>query len=503
MALRQNQFIHKYTISDDHHKLSSRIHMHKKNGMKFFICSALLAFTVSVFLEDDTTFFVNNDKPSLRVHDVSLSSPLFGDDGRPMEVHRLLQDENIVKEAAAQSIKQTLLGKDDEQSSIPSEAIGNTNEVSEQNILQLSPYTLENIKLTLPTFYRELFLVYYDPQEDEFLIYIDEKKDKWVPPNRNRVNLIIPSLAYALRSHFGERFQGNSSDDFFMLVSSGDEPKLACECVGKESRLENPGFCQNELFAPILQFGSVYRDQEILPNMVTMPVWHHMTCFRQWQQYKKVCNPWRLLGATAGLLGGEDALGIMSDDMLGEEGGEDNESALAESSSSSTWDKLVPQIIWRGSDFGFLHCIYRGREHIVRSAQFENDVAPRIAQFGHHARGVASSLLETWKNLTPRWKGFALTAMAELDALESNAHDEEHDGIAQNEFPWIDSRFTLRTSAFGKPVDSNKSKSLYVPFQDYGIQPVGERMSTSELSRYKYHIDFGGGGKSFFYFSKL
>ena len=41
----------------------------------------------------------------------------------------------------------------------------------------LRPYNHNNIFITPQAFGRELFILYYDPSQDEFLVYIDEKKD--------------------------------------------------------------------------------------------------------------------------------------------------------------------------------------------------------------------------------------------------------------------------------------------------------------------------------------
>ena len=41
----------------------------------------------------------------------------------------------------------------------------------------LRPYNHNNIFITPQAFGRELFILYYDPNQDEFLVYIDEKKD--------------------------------------------------------------------------------------------------------------------------------------------------------------------------------------------------------------------------------------------------------------------------------------------------------------------------------------
>ena len=372
------------------------------------------------------------------------------------------------------------------------------NQPDDIKLPNVAPYNIKNILLTLPTFYRELFLLYYDPHEDEFFVYIDETKDQFDMPVRNRLNTIMPMLTFAFRNHFPERFHGGEGrnsrkvNDFITLVSSGDEPKLICDCVDKFKRFQHIDLCQNEFFAPILQFGSIYVDKDILPSVVTMPVWHHIPCFREWQQSENVCESWRRMAVGAGVLGGAEA--VQSKEA------EEMASKVGSSTASSTtnWDRLVPQLVWRGTDFGFLHCIYRR----VHSADFDKDVAPNISRFGNHARGVVLSLLESWDFLTPRWKGAALTALAELDTvqLEETKHNHGVNFVKgedivhpQRILPWIDAKFTEKSTFFGKPVDPNK-KSRYAPFREYGIQPTGERLSLSQLSHYKYHIDFGGGG---------
>lgn len=225
-----------------------------------------------------------------------------------------------------------------------------------------------------------------------------------------------------------------------------------------------------------------------------MPVWHHVPCFTEWQQHGKVCSSWRLQGATAGLLGRENSLVVWADDAI--DGGKtsDNDAAMIQRDSKSTWDELVSQLIWRGSDFGFLHCIYRGRKNGLLLGSFDDHVKPRLSLLGENARGVALALMENLENLTPRWKGVAFTAMAELDVMESSNAEK---GGFRDEKPWIDSKFTIRTSKFGKSLDKTKETERYAPFQEYGVEPIGDHMTLEELSHYKYHIDLGGGGETF------
>jgi len=422
----------------------------------------------------------------------------------------------------------------------------------------LPSYNIDNIRLTLPSFYRELFLLYYHPGNDEFQIFIDEKRDKWNNPNRNRINVVMGMLAASLRTNFPERFggidenynnneegggsnghnddikSGNEEDDkpinepkrhkdFYLLVSTGDEPKLHCQCVDPETRREAPNFCQNDKFAPILQFGSVFRDRSILPGLITMPVWSHVSCFREWVKHRNhydssvgeerrrrwIPECFKGMDRVAGVMGGEDALKRKRrsdhdwDDSREGGNGEDEEEELQIVSTTSpnseeTWNKLIPQIVWRGTDFEFLHCMYR-----VRHADFDMDIEPRLRRgsHGYDTRGVASSLLDAWKRLTPRWRAFALTAVAELDWKDSSSLvEDDHKNDAQDptenqrSLPWIDSKFTIREAFFGQAAQFDQMNIRYLPFEEYDVHPVGERMSKSDLSYYKYHVDFGGGG---------
>jgi len=343
--------------------------------------------------------------------------------------------------------------------------------------------------MTPPAFSRELFLLYYDPTEDAFLIYIDEKKDEYqspvYSPTWGRLNAVMPILTSALRNHFSDRFQGaaGGSSEFIIFVSTGDIPKLTCDCVRKEERVRRPIFCQNEIFAPILQFGSVYKDVTILPNLVAMPVWSHLPCFTEWQSEGSICLELKMRSDIAGVFGGEEAL--IADALAGE----------LKQTSFSVWDTLTPTLVWRGSEWFFLNCIHPN----LLPVKWDRDIEPRIAHFGNHARGVMQSLLELWDNLPPRWKAATLTAMAELDAEEmSEAGTKDNEGgdvdfEQQHHVPWIDAKFTIKSKIHGKHVEPMLDR--YEPFQEYGIQMTSEQMmSLSELSKYKYHIDLGGGG---------
>ena len=341
-------------------------------------------------------------------------------------------------------------------------------------IPDLPPYNIQHVMMTKGTFVRELYLLYYHPTKDVFQLYIDEKKDKYYSdvysPIFGRLNILLPVLTSALRLHFADRFQGPNSPEFITFISTGDIPKLTCLCVIKEERTKRPIFCQNALFAPILQFGSVYKDTSILPNLVTMPVWSHVPCFGEWQIHGTVCLEHQQRSEIAGLLG-EEALEDLN---------------VKATEQMQVWDTLIPTVVWRGSDFFFLNCIHTNQLRL----EWNRDIVPRIAQFDNNARGVLSSILELWDRLYPRWKAVILTVVATFDAQEISKNND----MDARQVPWIDAKFTVKSKVHGKLVEE-KVQDRFLPFQEYGMQITSEKkMSLAELSKYKYHIDIGGGG---------
>lgn len=336
----------------------------------------------------------------------------------------------------------------------------------EEPYLSIAPYySLYNILQTLPYFRRELFILHYSATSDQFHIYINEKKDGWVSALQNRIYQIMPMLCYALRHHFPHRFDISASDDFVVLVSSGDEPKLVCDCVGNNDAT----ICNKKEFAPLLQFGAVFRDEGIVPSCVTMPVWHHLPCFRQWQQSATVCPPYKERAGNAGFL--LDATAVSRGMPM-----------------ERIWENLIPQIVWRGSDFGFLWCVHPQ----LRLIDFGMDIAKRISlsQCRDSARGILQCLSQLWEILTPRWRAVFWTMEAELD-LHEISNEEGND--APKKLPWIDAKFTVKTHVHGHALDA-KRLERYAPYNQYGLSVASpEFMTLAELSQYRYHFDIGGG----------
>ena len=139
-----------------------------------------------------------------------------------------------------------------------------------------------------------------------------------------------------------------------------------------------------------------------------------------------------------------------------------------------------PQLIWRGTDFGFLGFITPTLSQpdpikILRRHLSEND---KDADKDDVRRNAIRALNEQIDSLVPRWKGAALTADAELQVEGTN------------DLPWANIKFSSYNWKGKKPTIGSHQ---YEPWESVDIA-VGEGMSRSELAKYKYHIDLGGGG---------
>ena len=370
----------------------------------------------------------------------------------------------------------------------------NDNPTASSSTNTIPPYSLYNILRTIPHFRRELFLLHYSPHHDQFHVYINESKDGWVTALHNRIYQIMPMLAYALRHHFGHRFT-KGSNDLVLLVSSGDEPKVNCHCIVNNLDMSlfsedatNNRFgsgtsgCNKNQFAPILQFGAVFRDTTILPSLVTMPVWHHLPCLRQWQQTQTICPSYKERAAIAGVGGSHSNTAAATAPLL-----------------EQVWENLLPQIIWRGSDFGFLWCIHPQ----LRLIDYEMDIEKRIqlSQCRDSARGILHCLTQLWEILTPRWRAVFWSVEADLNAHEGMEYDNEEGTISTSvQLPWIDAKFTVKTRVHNHAVSNiEKIMNRYTPYEQYGLHVVTpDFMSFEELSRYRYQFDIGGGGGTTF-----
>lgn len=143
----------------------------------------------------------------------------------------------------------------------------------------IQKYTITDA-LNEASLFRSTFgILIYNPQTDKFILYSTGSWSNFVRKGRNAIR----DFVYLLRHEFPERFT-STSDEFVICVGSDDYPHV------KTSKLPHLNGV-----APVLQFGSSFRDTSVYPNMIAMPMPGgdlHMGCFLHWSVSEKttVCE---------------------------------------------------------------------------------------------------------------------------------------------------------------------------------------------------------------------
>jgi len=323
---------------------------------------------------------------------------------------------------------------------------------------KIKPYSAREIAATIPHFTRELLLVQYAAQIDEFIVILPgntDKRAKRLPECERgcvRIKNIMHAILYAFRNRYSDRFQQGGQDLMF-LISTGDSPRLSNEC------LERPEVCKRQTdFAPILHFGSAFRNTTILPTLVLMPPPpnKHLRCMAEWQIRNEVCE---FLLPKQVTIDGKETNGI----TYGEHGNYNLRTRDENGARGIGWDDLIPQVVWRGSDFPYmtlLHPEMRGLQHSTDTEWLST-------------RGTLQALYDLYESLLPRWKAIVITTQAELEAADP---EQKQVGL-----PWANMKFSTYTSE-------------HEQWNALGVSVTGEDISIDDLAKFKYHIDIGGGG---------
>ncbi len=148
------------------------------------------------------------------------------------------------------------------------------------------------------------------------------------------------------------------------------------------------------------------------------------------------------------------------------------------------WDDLIPQVLWRGTDFMFLHTLFPD----MRAPTYEEDIKPNEPSFTGGSddivRGAIKSLWDMGDDkLTPRWRGVLLTSEAELESRVT----------PQGPLPWVNIKFAS-CNVGGRKVLAYENLEFQLLQEKFGIAAIGNSMNMLEHARYRYHIDIGGGG---------
>jgi len=230
---------------------------------------------------------------------------------------------------------------------------------------------------------------------------------------------LIPLLVHALKELNPPRFEPEQPV-FQLLFSAGDT--ISSTCV-------NRGTCNFDAFAPLLLFGSAPTDPAVFPTAKGFPNWFYLSCLYDYKiQGVNHCK-WA-----------EPVERTMS------------------------WEELIPTVIWRGRDFTFLPLYkqFAPFQKFKKSGALSNTLNNVTTR-----ERATKKLMDHWDELSPRWRGVALTAQAEVDNKT-----------------WIDAKFT-----------GSVGVEVHNKFLERGVQvSTSERMDPTEMSHYKYQIDLGGGG---------
>lgn len=391
------------------------------------------------------------------------------------QMHRFLSvlgDEQSSREEGDFSIPEYLRGDD-------AQALESLAKVAEEEAVhpqhELTPYDIVDVLEMKGAFDNVYGMLVYDNVSDEFLL-LYPKLMMW---NSGCVKLKMSffHLTYMLRQTFPERFCGPECDEWAVGISSGDYPHLTHSC--RDNFPHESEACPRRE-APVLQFGSAFRNFEALPNMIAMPMPSvHLPCMKSWimDGGKSVCNSFVGTDRTAGeTRQGKQIMGsLVFGDIL----------------QDLSWENLKPQVVWRGTDFGYLnHLIYvesvdTGRLQTEQSI-LQEVLDMKIADPAEQKISATRMMRERYHDLLPRWKGVALTAEADREAEAAAAASKEG-----SKLPWADMKFTGQTVAAGI---KGTAATPYQKLAEVGVSAIGKSMKAHELATYRYHIDLGGGG---------
>jgi hypothetical protein len=150
------------------------------------------------------------------------------------------------------------------------------------------------------------------------------------------------------------------------------------------------------------------------------------------------------------------------------------------------WDTLIPQVVWRGTDFVYLQTLYPelGRPSL------DSHIAP------HLDRGTTMDLKQqairalesAKKGLVPRWKGILHTADAELSVqqlIEKQGRTEgEKRRMKEHLLPWCNIKFSHFVSDRGVKSET-KGSAEYRMWERMDFPAAGESLGMEELAMYK------------------
>ena len=292
----------------------------------------------------------------------------------------------------------------------------------------IPPYNYETILSTQRNYFsNSLMFLIFDPQTAEIKTYMKDSSKLFYEHIRSYWPTYL--LSRALFQNFPDRFVKNAPP-FQLLFTSYDLPPVERPCLraGKGER------CQSDTYAPIITFGSAPKDPTILPSLVQFPLTTFASCL-----VKEECFQLRDV-----------------------DNGADEKTELK-------WDDLIPQMVWRGSDFATAPTM--GYNKWLPGSVFRDAVDPACQS----REEVVDGLMSVLDRMTPRWRAITQSVKAQLD------HEKEDTKNESDSLPFIDAKFVIDRSN-----QLNKYENLHDAFLEKGVEvSTEERMDEFDLSRYK------------------
>jgi len=317
--------------------------------------------------------------------------------------------------------------------------------------LPLPPYNLKGVVDSTLIYDGALAILVYDPTDDKFIL-LYSRRHPWHTEN-GKILDVFQIISYLLRGElFPERFQGpDSPGEFAMAISSGTYPHVSTtDCVKQaiETGVEKQPCVESHFTSsPILHFGHVFSPPEdMYPNIVPMPSpGNQLGCFQQWTETKTICDELQHL-------------------VYGDEG--------------LYWDRLSPQVIWRGEDYGYMANVPPGQNLSYKGLRSTVYKGKDSIPIWEKDKDVPLAFQEGYSTLSSRWKGVLLTIQSVADSKR------KRNELGEFHIPWCNIRF----NRYGKEVGYSKE---WENLKTKRWSVVGDRISQEELSKYRYHIDLG------------
>ena len=261
------------------------------NRFKSSAAILLLTFSLgSLFFYDDILGDINDHEyNSIDTNDEVLDvDNMASNHLRHRNLLSTLDDSNLMDIVDSYSIRNASAAfREDGSSSVTSNSNNNEEDEEQSSSSSLPPYTLIDTIGESTIFESAMGIIIYDPTTDKFNGYFTQGQlSQTASHNADKVWKSMEKLVSMLRLTFPERFRGKigSSEEFVVGIASGDYPHVVLEKLPHTNGV-----------APLLMFGSSFRDTTIYPNMMVMPSpdTGHLDCFEQWSRLHSVCGTLR------------------------------------------------------------------------------------------------------------------------------------------------------------------------------------------------------------------